>query len=253
MLTGVCRLVLEVADLRQARQTYAALGFELVADTNAIAAHNAEDSLLLVQAAGAVEGLRWIDIASDDLVSDIAAMRSRGVQIGAPEPLDAGLLGAVPDSVNPLPLRLVQRGLGVPRRPAGLHPNGISHLDRVYLVYQDAWSQADVFGRFLGMPVPPLQRGRVINANMAIFNIGQTGIGVATPVEPGPAAEALEARGPGPFQGLYRTRSMCAAVDWMVRHGLPAPARGVRNNGEAAILVERTHACGMYLALVGPE
>jgi hypothetical protein len=31
------------------------------------------------------------------------------------------------------------------------------------------------------------------------------------------------------------------------------PARAVRNNGEAAILVSREHACDMYLALVGPE
>ena len=38
----------------------------------------------------------------------------------------------------------------------------------------------------------------------------------------------------------------------MVDHGLPPPARGVRNTGEQAILVAPAHAGGAYIGLVGP-
>ena len=89
----------------------------------------------------------------------------------------------------------------------------------------------------LGLPVPKIQRGNVIKADMAVFNLGPTGLVVAQPAEPGPAAEALARSGPGPFQVLYRTSGMEAAAKWMVDHGLPAPARGIRNTGEEAMLV----------------
>jgi hypothetical protein len=45
---------------------------------------------------------------------------------------------------------------------------------------------------------------------------------------------------------------MDAAVRWMTDHGLPSPARGIRNTGEQAILVGPEHACGTYIGLVGP-
>src|SRR5262249_47238382 len=70
---------------------------------------------------------------------------------------------------------------------------------------------------------------------------------------PGPAAEALGRSGPGPFQVLYRTSSMGAAARWMVDHGVPPPARGVRNTGEQAMLVPPEQACGVYIGFVGPE
>src|SRR5581483_4951791 len=74
--------------------------------------------------------------------------------------------------------------------------------------------------RVLGRPVPGVQRGAVIKADMAVFDLGPTGLAVAEPVESGPAAEALSARGPGPFQVLFRTRSMEAAVRWLESRGL---------------------------------
>src|SRR2546429_454954 len=59
-------------------------------------------------------------------------------------------------------------------------------------------------------------------------------------------------RGPGPFQVLYRTGSMDAAATWMADHGVPPPARGIRNTGEQAMLVGPEHACGAYIGFVGP-
>ena len=92
----------------------------------------------------------------------------------------------------------------------------------------------------------------VIKADMAVFDVGPTGLTVAQPAEDGPAAEALARAGPGPFQVLYRTRSMEAAARVLASHGVPPPARGVRNTGEQAMLVGPEHAGGAYIAFVGP-
>src|SRR5437016_2583139 len=108
---------------------------------------------------------------------------------------------------------------------------------------------AESYARVLGMPVPRVQRGNVIKADMAVFDLGETGLTVAQPAEPGPAAEALARRGPGPFQVLYKTRSMDAAAKWMADHGMPPPARGIRNTGEQAMLVEPRDACAVYVGL----
>jgi hypothetical protein len=102
------------------------------------------------------------------------------------------------------------------------------------------------------MPEPKIQHGTVIKADMAVFHLGPTGLTVAQPPGPGPAAEALARQGPGPFQVLYRTRNMDAAARWMAEHGVPPPARGVRNTGEQAMLVGPEHACGAYIGFVGP-
>jgi hypothetical protein len=75
---------------------------------------------------------------------------------------------------------------------------------------------------------------------------------VAQPAEPGPAADAYARRGSGPFQALYKTRSMDAAAKWMADHGMPPPARGIRNTGEQAMLVDPKDACGVYVGLFGP-
>ena len=133
----------------------------------------------------------------------------------------------------------------------GEHPNGALHLERAYIAVTDVAGEAETYGRVLGMPVPKVVRGNVIKADMAVFEIGPTGLGVAQPAEPGPAAEALGRRGPGPFQVLYRTRSMDAAVRHIVDHGLPPPARGVRNTGEQAMLVGPDDAGGAYIGFVG--
>jgi len=87
---------------------------------------------------------------------------------------------------------------------------------------------------------------------MAVFNFGPTGLTLAQPVGPGVAADALARRGPGPFQVLFRTSSMDAAAGWMSDHGVPPPARGIRNTGEQAMLVPPEQACGVYIGFVGP-
>jgi len=210
-------------------------------------------------------GFRYVIVQSDDLAADVAAMRQRGVEVSAA--LDGGRRTpagqelrwktAVLGPENPLPVVFIQhltpvaeRRRQVPR--AGHHPNGVLRVDRVYIAVPDVTAAAATYGRVLGMAVPPVHRGNVIKADMAVFDLGPTGLTVAQPAEPGPAAEALGRRGPGPFQALYRTGSMEAAARWMADHGVPPPARGIRNTGEQAMLVGPEHASGAYIGFVGP-
>jgi Glyoxalase/Bleomycin resistance protein/Dioxygenase superfamily len=137
-------------------------------------------------------------------------------------------------------------------QPASRHPNGVLRIERVYIAVRDLAASAALYARVLGMPAAKMERGTVINADMAIFQLGATALGLAQPAAPGVCADALERRGPGPFQILYRTSSMDAAAKWMADHGLPSPARGIRNTGEQAMLVAPEHACGVVIGFVGP-
>ena len=216
-------------------------------------------------------GIRYIVIQSDDLAADVAAMRKRGVDVS--DAIDGGRRTparqelrwkvAVPGPGNPLPLRFIQHLTPVEERrkqvpdvgkgPAGNHPNGVYRLERAYIVTPDAEAVAAMYARVLGMPQPALHRGTVIMSNMAVFELGPTGLGIAQPYAPGPAADALERRGPGPFQALYRTTSMSAVARCVEEHGMPPLARGVRSTGEHAMLATPDIACGAYIGFVGPE
>ena len=291
MLTRIDHVMICVPDLAEGIRAYTRMGFDVHpggvhpgrGTHNAIAFHQDDYLELLgmrdrdeyVAAAGSTGGLleflaggggiRFVVVQSDDLAADVAAMRRRGVDVGDPSP---GERRAPTGQVlrwamarlgpgNPLPVLFVQhltaldeRKRQVPR--AGEHPNGVRGVDRVYVVVPDVVAAANTYARVLGMPEPKIQRGTVIKADMAVFDLGPTGLTVAQPAGAGPAAEALARRGPGPFQALYRTRSIDAAARWMADHGLPPPARGVRNTGEQAMLVGPDHACGAWIAFVGP-
>ena len=210
-------------------------------------------------------GFRYVAVQSDDLAADVEAMRRRGVDVSdpadgarrAPGGQELRWRAAGLGAGNPLPIFFVQHltPLAERRRQvarAGEHPNGALRLDRVYIAVDDVAASARTYARVLGVAVPKTQRGAVIKADMTVFDLGPTGLTVAQPAELGPAAEALAGRGPGPFQVLYRTRSMDAAARWMEGHGLPPPARGIRNTGEQAMLVGPEQACGAYVGFVGP-
>lgn len=279
-----------VPDLERGIDRYRRLGFNIhpggshpgKGTHNAIA-FNADDYLELLSirdrgeylssdpAGGLVEflgrggGIRYVVIQSDDLAADVAGMRARGVDVGDPlagarrTPADTELRwsAAMLGPRNPFPIFFIQHLTPVDERrkqvPGGnRHPNGALRVDRVYIAVANAAESAEAYARVLGMPAPKLQRGMVIKADMAVFDLGPTGLTLAQPAEPGPAAEALARRGPGPFQALYRTSSMNAAAQWMAEHGVPPPARGIRNTGEQAMLVTPENACGAYIGFVGP-
>jgi len=288
VLTGVDHVMICVPDLRRGIDAYARMGFNVHpggvhpgrGTHNAIAFFEHDYLELLglrdraeyTAAAGAGGGLlqflerggglRFVALQSDDLEADVAAMRRRGVEVGdAVEggrrtPNGAELRWKAATLAGELPIFFIQHLTPLRERRhhapgAGDHPNGVVALERVYIAVPDVAAAAGAYSRVLGMPVPAIERGAVIKADMAVFDFGRSGLTVAQPAGPGPAAEAMARRGPGPFQALYRTRSMDRAARFMDDQGLPPPARGIRNTAEQAMLVDPALACGGYIGLVG--
>ena len=290
MLTRIDHAMICVPDLAKGIEAYTRLGFTVYPGGshtgrpthNAIAFHD-EDYLeiLSIRDRSAVVpgspdaglasyldqggGFRIVALQSDDLAADVAAMRARGVDVG--EIRDGGrrtLEGqelrwraAFLGSRDALPIFFIQHLTPLAERKAhaarlGSHPNGVLRVERAYIAVPDVAAAARTYARVLGLPVPAIQRGAVIKADMAVFDLGPTGLTVAQPAEPGPAAEALARRGPGPFQVLHRVKSLEAVARVLAANGVPSPARGVRNTGEQAILVAPDHACGAYIGFVGP-
>ena len=290
MLTRIDHVMICVPDLGQGIDAYTRIGFNIHAGgihsgkgTHNAIAFNEDDYLELMSirdrneylaaspAGGLVEflerggGRRYVAIQSDDLPADVAAMRARGVDVSdaiaggrrTPVGQDLRWQAARLGERHALPIFFIQHLTPMQERRAqapgsGRHPNGVLRADRVYIVVTDVAAAAEIYGRVLGVPVPTIERGTVIKADMAVFNLGPTGLTVAQPAGPGPAADALAQRGPGPFQVLYRTRSMDAAARWIEDHGVPPPSRGIRNTGEQAMLVLPEYACGAFIGFVGP-
>jgi catechol 2,3-dioxygenase-like lactoylglutathione lyase family enzyme len=285
VLTRIDHVMICVPDLPRAIETYRRIGFDVKPGgahpgrgTENALAWFAEDYIELLgvrageQAAASPAlldflarggGLRYVALQSDDLAADVAAMRARGVDVGDPTPggrtTPAGQefrwLAAQLGPGNALPIFFIQHLTPIAERRRGHtgdHPNRAQRLERVYITVPDVAKAAETYGRVLGKDVPRLQRGAVIKADMAVFDLGPTGLTVAQPAEQGPAAEALTRRGPGPFQALFPTGSMDAAAKWMADHGMPPPARGIRNTGDQAMLVEPPQACGVYIGFFGP-
>lgn len=291
MFTRIDHVMICVPDLNAGIEQFKKLGFNVYAGGNhpgkgthnAIAFNQDEYIELLAirdnaeylaasQAGGlpgfvaAGGGLRYIAIQSDNLDADVAAMRSRGVDVNdavansrrTPGGQELKWKAATLGANNALPVFFIEHLTPVDERRkqvplAGQHPNGATVIDRAYIVDHDADAAAAVYAKVFGVPKPALVKGTVIMSNMAPFQLGSTGLCVVTPYADGPAAEALKRRGPGPFQVLYRTTSMAAAARWTQEHGLPQLPRGVRNNGEHAMLATPDVACGAYVGFVGPE
>jgi hypothetical protein len=290
MLTRVDHVMICVADLARGIDAYQRIGFHVypggahtgrathnaiafigdeyievlsIRDRGAVAAGGPDESLARYLDEGG--GFRVVALQSDDLAADVAAMRGRGVDVGeirdggrrTPAGQELRWRAAFLGAADAPPIFFIQhltplaeRKRQVPK--AGDHPNGALRIERVYVAVPDVAAASRVYARVLGRPEPKIQRGRVIKADMAVFDLGPTGLAVAQPAEAGPAAEALARRGPGPFQVLYRTSALDGAMRWMTGHGLPEPIRGVRNTGEQAILVGPEHAGGAYIGFVGP-
>jgi hypothetical protein len=219
VLTRIGGVAIGVADLAGGIAAYRKIGFEV--DEHGVA-RTEGDRLELTRGK---EGLQSIALASDDLAAD-SARRSTDY------------------------VKLVSPGNTRGNAPASRHPNGVLRIERTYIVVTDLKAAVERYSRALGV-APKMERGTVISADMAIFQLGPNGFGLAQPVGPGVCADALKRRGPGPFQVLYRTSSMDAAAKWIADHGLPPPARGIRNTGEQAMLVLPEYACGVYIGFVG--
>jgi catechol 2,3-dioxygenase-like lactoylglutathione lyase family enzyme len=287
-LTRIDHVMIAMADLDRGVDAYARLGFNMKPGGvhGGMGTHNAiaflqDDYLELLAIRDKKEylqrtpwgslsdfiergggGLRYIILQSDDLAADVAAMRSRGVDINDPSegsrrtPAGAELRwkAALLGSRHALPLFFIQHLTPIEERRkqpgGGAQPNTAQRIERVYIAVNDLQAEAEIYARVLGIQ-PKIERGTVIMADMAVFQMGASGLTLAQPYGPGPARDALSHRGPGPFQVLFRITSMDTAAKWIASHGVPPPARGVRNTGEHAMLVPPENACGAYIGFVG--
>lgn len=227
-LTHIDHIKIDVPELKAGLDAYHRLGFDMHAVGAKAIARNPDDFLELK--AGAASGISAIALRSDSLAADQKAVATRGSIAHV----------IVTDSMQP-------------RNPVpAMHPNGVYKLERVYVAVADLAAAVQEWCRVLALPEPKMERGTVIMADMAIFQMNAAGLTLAQPYGAGPTETALKSRGPGPFQVLYRTKSMDAAAKWMSEHGVPPPARGVRNTGEHAMLVPPAQACGAFIGFVGP-
>jgi len=190
-------------------------------------------------------------------------MRSRDVDVSDPKEgsrktpggIELRWKAALLGKRDTLPLFFIQHLTPIAERRkqpgGGAHPCTAQRIERVYIAVHDLQKEAATYARILGIQ-PKMERGTVIMADMAVFQMGPCGLTLAQPYGPGPTQSALTTRGPGPFQVLFRIQSMDAAAKWISERGVPPPARGVRNTGEHAMLVPPENACGAYMGFVGP-
>src|SRR2546427_2452649 len=196
-----------VPNLKQGIEAYTRIGFSVQpgGDHTSGGTHNAlaffkDDYLELLavregqqQAAGAAlleflargGGLRYIALQSDDLAADVAAMRSRGVDVSGPtdggrrtpagQTLRWRSASLPPDT--PLPIFFIQHRtpLGERRGRGGAHPNGVYTVERVYINVTDVGRAAETYAPVLGMPGAKVQRGAGIKGRMAVFVPGGAG------------------------------------------------------------------------------
>lgn len=294
MFTRIDHVMICVPDLAAGIAQYGKMGFNIYAGgahpgkgTHNAIAINDEDYMELLAVRDAAEyaasgkpgtwntgltdfikaggGIRYVVLQSDDLAADVAAMRSRGVDVSdvtagsrrTPSGQELRWQSATLGPQNPLPVFFIQHVTPMAERRqqvlvAGNHPNGVYTLERTYIVSDNAEAASALYAKVLGLPQPKMVKGTVIMSDMYVFQLGPHGLGIVQPYAAGPAADALARRGPGPFQALYRTKSMGAAARWMQEHGLPPPARGVRNTGEEAMLMTPADTFGAYIGFVGP-
>ena len=276
MLTRIDHVMICVPDLQRGIDAYTRLGFNVSpggvhgqGTHNAIAFHE-EDYLELLSVRDRDEylaghpggglldfwGLRYIAVQSDDLVADVAQMRQRGVDVSEPVKACARRLPARRCAGRPRHLVAPPAADFLHRAPhtaaratppgvsAGPHPNGVLRLDRVYIAVAAVAAAAETYSHVLGMPVPQVQRGAVIKADMAVFDLGPTASRWRA-AEPGPRRRARPSRA-RPFQVLYRTRAWTPR-GWMADHNYrPRVASATPANRRCS-----WRSCGAYIGFVG--
>lgn len=286
MLTNVDHLVIVVPDVQSAIAQYTRLGFHVyetgalegTGTRSAIVYHETQHLELvavedperaradLTAYAAAGGGLRWIVLASDDLAADVAAMRGRGVEVTDPMPrarttpsgtrLEWLLATLVGEDAPPLVFvqhlsDLEARQRQVPERAP--HPNGILGIERIYIAGTNLDGMVEAYSRVLGGPPPTTQDGIIIKANMAMYTFGQSQVVVGEAYGPGPTQDAMDARGPGPFQAIHRSNDITASTAWLAAHEVTPAATGRRANGELVLLVGPHDAFGYNLGFVGRD
>ena len=144
----------------------------------------------------------------------------------------------------------VRRGQVAQRAP---HPNGVYEMDRIYIVGPDVEAMVAQYRQAFGGAEPARDRGILIKADMAAFAFAQSQLLVVQPNGPGPAADALLARGPGVFQVIHRVKNIGDTGNYLTARGITPAVGGRRSTGEMALVVGAADALGCNMGFVGPE
>ena len=210
------------------------------------------------------DGLRFFILASDDIDQDVSAVRSRGLDISevvagsrrTPQGTELSWRFATLGPRNPLPFFFIQhltpddqRQAQAPQRAP--HPNGSLGIDHVAVAVPDLAAAAGEYQQALGMPASRTRRDAILNAQVVSFPVGRMALLLAAPeVGLGPAQEALDLRGPGPFLVAFRTASLGAAERWALSHHIPISALGTTAEGTRALLTLPELAHGVWMEWV---
>lgn len=267
MLTAVDHLVIGVADLAQAVETYRNLGFTVTRvgddeDAGHMGAYAVfGDFYIEFRETEDAGEIHRIVLRSDDLTAEVARLNSGGFNVSDPvdDPIywRGGSLSRCTASVDSyIPVGLVEYRDAAAERSAFLgsataHPNTATVLERAYFAVESIDRELETFEKLLGMAAPEPEMGTVIMSLMSVFYVGDIGLAAAEPRGPGPTASALSSNGAGLFQVLFRAEHLDRAAALMVENGVPPPNRGTRLSGESALLVEPAHACSLFVALAG--
>jgi len=283
VLTAVDHLVIVVADVAQAVETYRDLGFTVtyggaVEDAGHHAAlavfgdfyiefRGTDDPPPMLEEATSgreldeAEGIHGIVLRTDDLDAEVARLKSNGFCVSGPvdDPIETSR-GSMPRRTaavdSSIPVGLVERHNTAAERSAfvggrAAHPNTVTIAKRIYVAVESIDREMEGFEQLLGVPAPQPEMGTVIMSLMSVFYVGDVGIAVAEPRGPGPTADALSENGPGLFQILFRAEHLSRAAALMVDNGLPPPTWGTRLSGERALLVETAYPSNLFVALAG--
>ena len=224
----------ELGGVHPGKGTHNAIAFHQEDYLELLSVHDRAEHLRAVSAPGSLDtglldllarggGFRYVIVQSDDLPADVLAMRGRGVDVSdaveggrrTPAGRELRWRAARLGPKNPLPIFFLEHLTPLEeRRPptarAG-HPNGVLGADRVYIAVPDVAAAAETYSRVLGMPVPPIRRGNVIKADMAVFDLGQRASRWRNPPSPVRPPKRCRDAGRGP------SRSCTARPAWRPR------------------------------------
>lgn len=210
------------------------------------------------------DGLRFFILASDNIDADVAAMRGRGVDIRdvregsrrTPQGIELKWRFANMGPESPFPFFLIQhmtpdaqRQSQVPK--AAPHPNGALGIDRVAVAVADLEAAKGDYEQALGVAASPVRTEPLLNATVVSFPVGDMAIVLATPrAGPGPAQEALERRGPGPFLLALKSGSLADTERWLLSHHVNLAVLGSRADGARALVTRPEPANGVWMGWV---
>ena len=220
------------------------------------------------------DGLRFFILASDDIDADVTAMRARGVDVHdvregsrhTPQGIELKWRFANLGRGTPLPFFIIQhltpdadRQSQVPLRAP--HPNGALGYDQVVVAVTDMEAARVEYGKALGIQPTPVRVDALLNAEVCGFPVGKMSVTLAAPRGAGPAREALDRCGPGPFLLAFRSGNLQNTERWIMSHHMSIAAAGplrepqdsARADGVRAIVTRPEPAHGVWMAWVAKE